>query len=572
MPDRTIVSAFVRPIAPPPRDAPAPRATWDAGREPVAAPPLWALGAMLLVLAGVWAIVFERLSMEWSVNTIYSYGYAVPFLCLYLLYERWRDRPAMRPASRLERVIATTLALALLLVLLPVRVIQEANPDWVKINWSMMGIAMGVTLCAMWRTVGFRTMCWLAFPVLFAGTALAWPVWMEQELVQSLMRANAVVSADLLSVIGHPAIARGNLIEIGSTVLNVEEACSGIRSLQTAFMVSLFFGEFYRYGIFVRLGLVAASFALAFVVNLARTVSLALIGGVQGTAGVDRWHDHIGLVGMVVCLAGLWALADGFSRFQRSRAERAASAAGPGSTRPAVTAAPSPADRSRFAPWPIALSACGVVWLLGVIGLTEAWYRSHESANSAPVEWSLAWPYRADDFRRAELPDRTRAIMKFNEGSTASWRGEAGNQWMAYYMRWEPGRVSKFLAGAHYPTVCLPATGLQLVKELEPTQISVKGITVPLRRYIFDHSGHNVYVFHAIMEDVPEAEQGRIVYRQAKSEERLASVMRGERNLGQRVMGIAVSGPRSEAEALEKFETTLGQLMRRAGEKVAHLP
>src|SRR5690606_12254153 len=112
-----------------------------------------------------------------------------------------------------------------------------------------------------------------------------------------------------------PAVARGNLIEVGNTWLNVEEACSGIRSLQTAFMTSLFFGEFYRCGLFGRIMLVLSSFVLAFLLNVGRTLVLAYGAASQGPETVDRWHDTVGNIVMVACLGGLWLLAEGISRF-----------------------------------------------------------------------------------------------------------------------------------------------------------------------------------------------------------------------------------------------------------------
>jgi hypothetical protein len=48
-----------------------------------------------LALIGVfWLLLLNRIHTEWIVNDLYSYGWAVPFLALYLFTERWRDRPA----------------------------------------------------------------------------------------------------------------------------------------------------------------------------------------------------------------------------------------------------------------------------------------------------------------------------------------------------------------------------------------------------------------------------------------------------------------------------------------------
>ena len=55
---------------------------------------LWSSSSVLpfalcaLPLAFLWFVLIDHLRMEWTVNPQYTYGWAVPFLCLYLLYER----------------------------------------------------------------------------------------------------------------------------------------------------------------------------------------------------------------------------------------------------------------------------------------------------------------------------------------------------------------------------------------------------------------------------------------------------------------------------------------------------
>ncbi|QYM80775.1 exosortase/archaeosortase family protein [Horticoccus luteus] len=481
------------------------------------------------MLAAAWLLVWNQQRLEWSVNPTYGYGWAVPLLAAYLFWERWQRRGEARPPrARLAWLIVPAL---ILFIYLPLRVIQEANPDWVKINWSIAGVPILLSLAAVFLIGGWRYVLFFAFPIFFCLTALPWPVWMEEYLVQSLMRGNAVVSAEVLTIAGHPAFAQGNLIQIGATWVNVEEACSGIRSLQTAFMVSLFFGEFYRFRIGARAGLMLASFGVAFIFNLLRTIFLTYVAGTAGAPEMERWHDTVGNVAMIAGLASLWLLAELFRRGRK-----------------APEAAPVKRYRARV-PFPFVFALAAVLWLGGSEVATAAWYRVHESRMPAPSEWDVTWPAQALDFQRTDFPERTRAILKYNRGESVSWRSSEGYLWQGYYLRWFPGRVSKFLSGGHYPTVCLPAAGLKLVEETGRFDCHVGGLTIPFRTYLFESNGHDVYVFHAIMEDVPTTPDGHVAYRQANSMERLRSVWRGERNLGQRVLGLAVTGPFTAGDA-----------------------
>jgi exosortase len=496
----------------------------------------------LALLAAFWLLVFNQQRLEWTVNPTYAYGWAVPLLAGYLFYERWRSRPLT--ATPINRRIWLIIPALFLLAYLPVRVVQEANPDWVKINWIMAGLAIGVSFSAVFSLSGWRGALYCAFPILFCMTALPWPVWMEDTLTKSLMQWNATAGAEFLTMAGYPALAKGNLILIGTSWVNVEEACSGIRSLQTAFMVSLFFGEFHRLGWTARGLLMLSSFALAFVLNFGRTVTLTYFGGQGGPELTEKWHDTVGNVSMGLCLVGLWLLAEGFNRW-RSRPEP-------------LRINPTTPQRAPFPAW---FAVAGIAWLATSEAANAGWYAYHEQQAVKPAEWSLSWPTGMPNFRETELGERSRALLKYNEGHLASWRTDEGFHWQMYYLRWQPGRVSKFLAGSHYPTVCLPASGLQLVAELEPFVCQVGALAIPFVTYLFNDSGRDVYVFHAILEDNQKSYVNRVVYRQAKQEERIASVLRGERNLGQRVIGVAIRGPLGAAEAQDTLQATLLQMI-----------
>lgn len=518
----------------------------------------------LTLIALFWLLLFIRIHTEWIVNDLYAYGWAVPFLAAYLFAERWRDRPS--PASDRPPGWWLVIPVLLLLAYLPLRVVNEANPDWVKINFYLTCLTAGFSLAALFAMGRLRWAWHFVFPILFVFTALPWPVAIEENIVQTLTRWNTLISADTLTLCGIPAINRGNLIQIGETWVNVAEACSGIRSLQTSFMMSLFLGEFYRLGIFLRVLLMASSFIVAFVLNIARTTTLTYIAGTRGNDVMEKWHDHIGTAVMVLCLAGLWFLALGFEKLRAKLAalDAADQADAAGSALKAATTPSSPEKPAlplAPVPFPLGLVIFGFIALAAAEISTEAWYRYHESQLPPGKEWAIDWPETATGFKMGEFPERTRAILKYNEGETASWTTPEGYHFQMYYVRWYPGRVSKFLSSAHHPTVCLPATGLNLKAETGPFRAHTSALDVPFSSYIFESAGRTVYVYHAIIEDVTVPESEGTGYRFVATQERIDSVLRGHRNLGQRVIGISLSGPFARDEAETIVQHTLSQVI-----------
>ena len=80
---------------------------------------------------------------------------------------------------------------------------------------------------------------------------------------------------------GHSLVQHGNLVEVGTGIIGIDEACSGVRSLQSALMLSLFLGEMNRFSL-AETALLGASLVFVVVANIARTTFLVWTGANHG--------------------------------------------------------------------------------------------------------------------------------------------------------------------------------------------------------------------------------------------------------------------------------------------------
>src|ERR1044071_4917533 len=184
----------------------------------------------LAVFALVWIELISRLRFEWSINPQYSYGWIVPFLAAYSFWRRYENaRPPSPPESRILVGLLIILSAALLI---PIRLIQEANPDWRLLSWAMALSAGVITACGIYLSGGKDWLRHFAFPILFFFVAVPWPTNLEQFVVQGLMRLHPLINVEILNAIGIPAVQLGNVIQVGSGYVGIDEACTGIRSLQ----------------------------------------------------------------------------------------------------------------------------------------------------------------------------------------------------------------------------------------------------------------------------------------------------------------------------------------------------
>src|SRR5215210_240935 len=233
---------------------------------------------LLAALAFLWFILCRHLSLEWSANEQYSYGWFVPFFAAYLFWLRWEEAakgeirnskveiPKSSPLSTFYFPLFTFLAL---LLLFPVRLFEAANADWRPLSWLHALIVVGLTLLVLWRAGGTVWVRHFAFPVAFILVAVPWITAIEVPITQGLMRIVAGIASETANLLGIPAQLEGSVIRVSSGVVGVNEACSGVRSLQTSLMIGLLFGELKRLTVARRFLLIGTAVAIAFISNCA---------------------------------------------------------------------------------------------------------------------------------------------------------------------------------------------------------------------------------------------------------------------------------------------------------------
>jgi exosortase/archaeosortase family protein len=646
---------------------------------------------LLCSLAWLWFTLINHLRVEWSVNPQYAYGWAVPFLCLYLLWRNaemlkvemgttgpqdhettgLRDYGTTEPGGqeakgfrgKAEMLKAETLKSSgleaeggegkaetlktsthkaevrgprsvvrspvvsrpvvsgpgfsfsafqlfsfflLSFLYLPTRLVQEANPEWRLVSWALAFEVIGLTLLLLKITEdggqkmedgprtadhrpettdhGPRTTSPISrfthhasrithhvsrfpfqlsafsfsasvFPILFFLVAVPWPTFIEGPLVQGLMRANVGATIELLALTGVPAIQHGNVIEIANGVVDIDDACSGIRSLQAALMLSLFFGEVYRLAVRRRLMLVVLGFLLAFAFNVGRTLLLTQVAAAKGIGAVATWHDPASVTILVACFLCLWLMAKGLrgkaemlkSSVQRAEVSGSLGKMGKAESRKQksepVFARFQYVSFSAFQLFSIFLT----FWLILVEAGTELWYRSHEWGVPKTAAWKVELPRDNPTFRDLPLSDKTKQFLRYDEAFNGAWQQADGQKWQAIFLRWNPGRIAVQLAKSHTPEVCLTAAGRDLVSQSGLRPVRVHGLEMPFRSYVVKDESGPLHVFYCLWEDRASAQSFRTT--RMSYANRLAPVLAGRRNSGQRSLEVAIWGIADQNEA-----------------------
>jgi exosortase len=536
-----------------------------------------------LILAALWFALCKQLSGEWSVNEQYNYGWFVPFFALYLFWLRWQDRPASEVRSqKLEvrsRLVAAIIGLAALLLLLPIRLFEIGTPEWRPLGWIHAASVAVLTLLCMWSAGGKPWLLHFAFPIAFIFVAVPWVTPIEVPIIQGLMRVVAAVAAETVTLFGIPTQLEANLIRVSSGLVGVNEACSGVRSLQTALMIGLLFGELKRLSIWRRFVLVAGAIAIALAANLARAVFLVWIAATENISEVTRWHNLAGYAIVALVFVGTFGLA---YLLRRKKPSDAVVAGVPPATMEQLQPTRLPLQ-SPVAPWSFRTSYLlfALCWIVAVELGAHLWYRAHESNLVTTTGWNVQWPEAAPNFRELKIDEEVRRQLRFDQGHGASWTWPATSSpatsppsssktitCLLYLFRWNPGRNSALLANLHRPDVCLPASGWTQVADTGVRNYPVSAsFALPFRYFEFRHGTQEdstpqfAHAFYCLWEDRalnPSAAASKLPQMATPHstwtrDERIRQVLEGRRHLGQQVMEVVFMSseqiPAAEAES-----------------------
>lgn len=417
-------------------------------------PPPGALAIIALLLGLI--IAFTWLMWpEWRQNPDLSHAFFVPLIFLLLVWEsRRQGTPRWVPPGPLYNLaVAGTLTLGFALFALAG--LFAATLAWTH---ALVSSLLAAALCsflltglliladARLRLVPFNWISltaiflWLLVAPLPDGTYTRLTLGLQQWVTGSVLQT--------LHLLGVPARQHGNVIELATTTVGVEEACSGIRSLISCVFAGLFFAGWLVRRPAGRMVLIVAAPLLALGMNFLRSLTLTLLAN----AGKDIngfWHDATGFAILGVTAAVLAGLA----LLLETKAPL-----------PALPADPAPAP-GMVPRWPVRFFWTGVAatLALGIFYATSAQPAIRQGQTTpdlasllpVPVE---GWEVRTPDdlYKFADILQTSNLLERTYLRSTGP--GQF-TQLTVYVAHWAPGQTSVSRVASHTPDACWPGSG-----------------------------------------------------------------------------------------------------------------
>jgi len=259
------------------------------------------------------------LRVHWEALVEFQHGWLVVPLAAYLAWERM---PGCPPSSATPSVRGPVL---LALLGAPLVLVAELYKNAVASTPSS-SFALSIGCCCfitaiLWVQHGWPVARRFLFPLLFIFVAVPIPKIVWNPVVLGLQGFITALNVETLNLLGIPAQRAGNLIHLPRGTVGVDEACSGIRSLQSSIMAALFIADLTLKRGGAKVFFFVVGIGLAVVGNFGRSLFLSLTAASKGIQAVEGVHDTAGWSVLIFTAGGIALLAWWVARTEKRMSE-----------------------------------------------------------------------------------------------------------------------------------------------------------------------------------------------------------------------------------------------------------
>jgi len=414
-----------------------------------------------LLLAGIYYSTFSWLILHDWPREDYNYCYLIPFVVLYLLWEKRFQLGALpsRPAWHGAVVLGCGLVFFWL---------GELAGELFTQYLSFWLVIVG--LC--WLFLGGEKLKTILFPLVMVLTMFPLPHFVNTKITLKLKLLSSQLGVAMLHLYGMSAYREGNIIDLGFTQLQVVDACSGLRYLTALVILGLLVAYFYRASLWKKALVVLSTVPLAIVSNSLR---IALTGILYETWGakVAEGFFH-GFSGWFIFMVTLGALLGEIWLLERVGKNYVAA------SRP-TAARMNDVPREVRTGVRVFLTPHFTVAVL-LLGATLALAQGIEFREKTPMAKSFAsFPLTVDTWQgtRNVMEQQFVETLDLSDYVIIDYTDDSGKRVNFYVAYYESQRKGESI---HSPATCLPGSGWVFRQSSERKILLPKEKTVPVNR------------------------------------------------------------------------------------------
>lgn len=253
----------------------------------------WAKASIygLLLLSVYHSALLWLVTSDWS-REAYSYCYLIPFVVLYLIWDKRGDLASIPSAPSWKGLVPIVLGL---LLFWP----GELGGEYLTLYISFWLVIVGIC----WMHLGWQKFKTIAFALVFMLTMFPIPQFLYNKVSLKLQLISSQLGVAMIKLCGMPAYREGNIIDLGFTQLQVVDACSGLHSLISLIILCLLMAYFFKAHFWKRAVLLISSIPLAIFANSTRIALTAILSKYFGTEVAQGFfHGFSGWLIFVFCI------------------------------------------------------------------------------------------------------------------------------------------------------------------------------------------------------------------------------------------------------------------------------
>lgn len=249
-----------------------------------------------LFVAAAYFPTFVWLWERWTVaDTYYSHGPLIPVICLGLVFIKRKVLSGLRPSPFSAGWILFGAGIAIHLV-------SSLWQVYFSSGFSLLLVVPGLILIFLGR----EFLKALAFPVCFLAFMLPLPLVIIANVSFKIKIIAAESAIFLVRLMGVAAERDGSIIRTANAVLQVEDPCSGIRSLIALIALGSLMAYFTKLSMGKKIVLLLSSVPIAVAANVIRIAVVTVASEVYGTGfATGKFHDVMGFFVFVFAFVGL---------------------------------------------------------------------------------------------------------------------------------------------------------------------------------------------------------------------------------------------------------------------------
>ena len=257
--------------------------------------------SLLILAIGIAILTYwgglSDLVFRWDSQEEYSYGFLIPLVTLYILWEKKELIKASMGPPLWWGVL-------LIIIALLVFIVGEISALYLLIHYSFVLLLVGLSLV----TVGRATKYTLA-PILLLLFSIPLPYVVEVVLTAKLQLISSSLGVDFIRAFHIPVYLEGNVIDLGVYKLQVVEACSGLRYLFPLMSLGFIAAYFYQAAFWKRAIVFLATVPITILMNSFRIGAIGVMVDNWGISMAEGFlHDFEGWIIFMACSVILFLL------------------------------------------------------------------------------------------------------------------------------------------------------------------------------------------------------------------------------------------------------------------------